>query len=98
MSGPTPTPGVACLHGTSGICGYCDGRPKAVELPRPDCPCGFTRPQVEQIMGDRIEAFDQWMTGQTRMICSGKGCPEAHGVCTYGCDIRAFLDGRQPLD
>lgn len=40
-------------------------------LPPPGCPHGYTRSDLEGILGDRLPAFDRFMRGQTVMLCDG---------------------------
>lgn len=75
------------------------------------CPHGFTREDLERILGSQIEEFWQWMTGQTCSICDGRrydhdeqvykatecaGNP--HGVVVYGHDLERFLRGLPVID
>lgn len=78
-------------------------------LPNPECECGYTRAQVEAIMGNRLDAFNRWMRGQTAAVCEGRrydhdtreyvetGCGP-HGMTVYPWDVQQFLQGGQPLD
>ena len=87
---------------------YADKERKAFNLPAPACECGFTRDQVEAIMGERIAVFDKWMYGQTMTLCEGKkydhdkkeyqeACSGvAHGPVVYDHDLRGFL-ARRPI-
>lgn len=85
-------------------------RPKT-ELPPPKCRLGYPREQVAEILGDRAAEFHRYMTGQTVGVCEGRlynhetseyqptECADnPHGVVVYGVDIKAFLEGRPPLD
>ena len=38
-------------------------------LPKPVCYHGFTCEQVVEIMGDRLDEFNRWMVGSTRIMC-----------------------------
>lgn len=80
------------------------GRGRAVSepLPPPDCFLGYTRLQVVKIMGDRIQAFDDWFYGQTAAICDRRhrrpwprihepGTEGPHGMVYYPYDVRRFL-------
>lgn len=72
-------------------------------LPFPECEGGFTERQVTEIMGDRIEEFWRWMSGQTMMLCEGRSYNHerreyeescggvAHGPITYSWDLKRFL-------
>lgn len=77
-------------------------------LPEPECKWGYTSRQIEQIMGDRIDAFYRWMRGQTVSLCGGSEyrhgegyAPNAcgpHGTVVYRCDVEQYLQGGGPLD
>jgi len=80
-------------------------------LPEPVCPLGYPRSQLEEFLGDRLEAFTEWMRGQTVVICQGKRwSPEErrdvptdcfghpHNVVTYRHDVERYLAGKEPLD
>lgn len=84
-----------------------------ITLPVPDCPLGYPRSQLEQILGDRFEAFQEWMRGQTMAICeASRYSPEAdlyipsacagggdpHGVVACPHDVARFISGKEPLD
>ena len=70
----------------------------------PECVLGYPRAQIAKIVGDRLDAFDHWMRGQTAAICDGKrydheareyqptGCGP-HGVVIYPWDVENFLNG-----
>ena len=73
-------------------------RDKRTGLPEPECRHGYTRAQVEQIMGDRINDFYRWMYGQTVARCEGRSCQGVHGIVTYRSDVMQYLDGGAPLD
>jgi hypothetical protein len=74
-------------------------------LPEPACPYGYPDTQVNEIVGpELIEIFNQWISGQTRMLCSGKefnhttrqyeasGCADnPHGGVTYPWDLERFV-------
>lgn len=72
-------------------------------IPTPECEGGYTRQQVEEIMGDRLAKFDKWMYGQTCMLCEGRkwnynaqkyepSCGGvAHGGIVYEWDLKRFL-------
>jgi hypothetical protein len=71
---------------------------------------GFSRTQIEQIMGEKLKKFDSWMRGQTQAICDGRqynfetkeyepaACTEPHGWITYVWDTKDFLAGRPVTD
>ena len=73
------------------------------------CKYGYTRDEIEALVGDRIDAFNHWMRGQTGSICDGQlydhdkreyypsGCGP-HGPVVYEHDVRQFLRGGRPLD
>jgi hypothetical protein len=80
-------------------------------LPRPACPLGYPRDQLERILGDRLAAFHKWHVGQTGAICDGRDwnwtakeyepneCADnPHGMVVYASDVREFLAGRRPSD
>ena len=78
-------------------------------LPDPECQYGYTEEQLSTILGERIDAFNHWMRGQTMSICDGRrydydkgeyedtGCGP-HGVITYRWDVQRFIDGRPIVD
>ncbi len=89
---------------------YADAERKHFNLPMPACKCGYTRNQVEAIMGDRLQEFDKWMYGQTMTLCEGKSYNHetreyeeacggvAHGGVVYDHDLRGFLAKRPITD
>lgn len=82
---------------------------KAKELPQPECALGYTLSQINDIMGEEIQAFWIWLSGQTVSVCDGKyyeqefnayldtGCGP-HGTVIYYHDVRNFLAGGPVLD
>lgn len=36
------------------------------------CPQGVTQDELDEILGDRVGSFFQWMTGQTMSLCDGR--------------------------
>lgn len=42
------------------------------ELPPPSCPHGYTRADLENILGSALPRFNKWMVGQTAMICEAQ--------------------------
>lgn len=61
------------------------------------CPQGVTHDELEAILGDRLQEFGKWMTGQTMSYCDGRTyvhnrahnaiCPHLDGdVYTWECD------------
>jgi hypothetical protein len=84
--------------------------PKEPDLPDPECEAGYTVPQLHEILGDRFEAFEHWMRGQTMAICEGRRfvhetrtyrecCGgQAHGVVVYPWDLKRFLEGKPIID
>lgn len=79
------------------------------KLPKPACELGYTEDQIEEILGDRIKAFNKWMYGQTQALCDGRsynyekkeyaptGCGP-HGATVYSWDLQDFLAGRPVTD
>lgn len=79
-------------------------------LPRPTCPYGYTAADLQTILGDRLDAFDHWMRGQTMMLCDGRAwnsttaryeptsCRTPHGPVVYPWDLEQFLAKLPPLD
>lgn len=80
-----------------------------LELPKPECKYGYPQKQLKEILGDRVNEFNKYVVGQTGTICNGKiynydkdkyepsGCGP-HGIVTYMCDVRTFLENRPTLD
>ena len=80
------------------------------KLPDPECKMGYTVEQVESIMGDRLNEFNKWMFGQTRVLCQGRSYNHdtreykqscggvAHGGVTFSWDVEWFLEGRPIID
>ena len=78
-------------------------------LPKPSCELGYTRQDLQQILGTRLAEFDRWMTGQTTGYCEGRkynydkheyentNCGP-HGWAYYPWDVTRFLDGRPIVD
>lgn len=79
-------------------------------LPEPECEHGYTRRQIEQIIGERRSDFGRWMDGQTVTLCEGRSYNHetkeyeaacggiAHGPVVYEHDLVRFLDGRPIVD
>lgn len=78
-------------------------------LPQPICKMGYTKAQLEQILGPRLTEFNRWMYGQTGAICDGREYDHAakaykptncgpHGMVVYAHDLRQFLSGGRALD
>jgi hypothetical protein len=42
-----------------------------MDLRDPSCPYGYTSDDLRAILGDRMETFWRWMTGQTMSLCDG---------------------------
>lgn len=70
----------------------------------PVCHLGYPREQLSEILGDRLEHFEQWMFGQTQAICEGRQYDHSrreylptncgpHGVVTYRWDLVNYLSG-----
>lgn len=76
---------------------------KTPRLPEPECRWGYTDTQVREIVGDRYDAFVDWMEFQTMSLCEAREydhnisswvsgpCTDAHGVVVYPWDLRRFL-------
>lgn len=73
-------------------------------LPVPQCRHGYTRAQVREIMGSRVDEFDRWMYGSTQVLCTGRAyvhetrqyvtdCGVKHGTVTFSSDVARFLAG-----
>lgn len=83
---------------------------REIGMPEPKCRLGYTRSQIEEIMGDRLEEFHSWMYGQTMALCEGRkwnhtlkqyedaceGIP--HGIIVYPWDAERFLLGLPVID
>ena len=79
-------------------------------LPPPECVSGYTRAQIEEILGDRTAEFWAWMRGQTMTLCEGRKYDHgtksyvvacngiAHGPVVYRWDLERFIDGRPIID
>jgi hypothetical protein len=84
--------------------------PFASDLPAPECEGGYTNWQLAEILGNRLDKFEQWMRGQTMMLCEGRSYDHdrceyvpacggvAHGGIVYRWDLERFLDGRPVID
>lgn len=80
-----------------------------IDLPKSECELGYPKKQLEEILGPRLDEFNNYMVGQTGAICQGKrynfnthkheptGCGP-HGIVLYKCDLLTFLEGRPTLD
>lgn len=79
------------------------------KLPEPECCLGYTARQIEEIMGDQLEAFYRFMRGQTIAGCDGRRYDYStgdyvdnscgpHGWAYYTSDVKQFLRGGPPLD
>lgn len=76
---------------------------------KPECQDGYTRRQIEALMGPRLAEFDDWMYGQTMTICDGRaynhglreyestGCGP-HGAIAYSHDVARFFAGGRVVD
>jgi len=74
-----------------------------MNLPKPECRWGYTNSQINEILGDRVDDFTKWMTGQTMSICEGKAYNHKnkeyvevcngihHGVVVFPWDLERFL-------
>lgn len=79
------------------------------DILRPACRLGYPRDQVEQLLAERVDAFDHWMRGRTIAICDGREYDHEtkrynatdcgpHGAVVYGWDLDRFLMGGPILD
>lgn len=78
-------------------------------MPPKSCEGGYTRDDLERLLGERLAAFDSWMRGQTMGICDGRrydhgrreyeptGCGP-HGPVAYSHDVKRFLSGGSVVD
>lgn len=73
-------------------------RPIKVQLPQPACKFGYTRAQVETMMGVFLPRFDAWMRGQTAAICNGEECSVKHGPIIFQGDVGRFVEGLPIID
>lgn len=81
-----------------------------MELPNyagqePLCKYGYTNSQIEEIMGDDLDNFIEWMYGQTMMICEGRAYNHetkeyeeacggvSHGTVFFNWDVQRYLEG-----
>jgi hypothetical protein len=80
----------------------------AMILLDPECDMGYTVPQLEEILGDRMPDFDRFMHGQTFSLCDGRlynyetkgydaGCGP-HGTVVNRSDLERFLRGGRVID
>lgn len=77
-------------------------RPVGGNVPAPICKFGYSRQQLQQILGERLEHFDKWMYGQGGVICEGReydranriyvenGCGP-HGRVVFEYDLTRYL-------
>ncbi len=75
-------------------------------LPVPSCSYGYTIAQLNEIFGNNIDTFNNWMYGQTVMLCEGtrynhdtksyepSECGEAHGPIVYSWDVMRYVASR----
>lgn len=84
------------------------------DLPKPECPLGYTTGQVQEILtaqGRRYERFLHWMRGQTMALCTGQEhdyetntpidtpcAAHPHGPIVYQDDLIRFLSGGHVVD
>lgn len=66
--------------------------PLIIKLSPPECPHGYTVEQIEEIFGDEVPYFWNWMKGQTMMLC-----PD-HGTVVYPWDLKRYLQGGPIID
>ncbi len=81
---------------------------KKKKLPKPECKLGYTDQQLDEILGDRRQEFNKWMSGQTVGLCDGReysystkkyvDTGEAHGPATYVSDLERFLSRKAIID
>ena len=81
-----------------------------LDLPPSECRLGYPASQVEDILGDNLSDFNNWMRGQTRSLCEGRrynhetgeyeeSCDGvAHGGVTYPWDVERYLLGLPIID
>jgi hypothetical protein len=82
------------------------------QLPEPACTgYGFSATQLEEAMDpQQFRRLEQWMSGQTMMLCDGRkfnhdtreyepsDCGGAHGVVIYTWDVERFLAAGKIID
>lgn len=78
-------------------------------MSEPVCRLGVTQAELDEVLGDRLSAFDRWMSGQTIALCTGErydheakryepsGCGP-HGPVVYRWDLERFLAGQPIID
>jgi hypothetical protein len=79
-----------------------------MQLPEPECSYGYPENQLTEILGDRLEEFNIWMSGQTFTLCDGscwnyetmqsEETGHTHGAVVYQSDVRNFLSGGRIYD
>ena len=70
----------------------------------PECPLGYTRDQIERLLGEESDTLWRWMNGQTMAICDGRAydhdlrkyvstdcCDRPHGMVVYPHDLYRFI-------
>lgn len=74
------------------------------QLPEPKCESGYPHEQLEEVLGDDLPSFHQWMAGQTMTLCTGRKFDHdageyneccggiAHGPVVYPWDLRQYLE------
>ncbi|PZF83230.1 hypothetical protein [Jiangella anatolica] len=57
-----------------------------------ECPLGLTYYELRSRLGDHLDEFTKWMTGQTVALC------EEHGPVAYEQDYERFVRGLPVVD
>ncbi len=73
-------------------------------VPAPTCPHGYTEVDLAGILGERLDHFNQWMSGQTMSVCDGKRyshedrayyptecADDPHGPVVFPWDLHKYL-------
>lgn len=79
-------------------------------LPPPDCHLGYTKSQINEILGERSEEFNEWMANQTVALCNGvlfdydtreyepdPMCTQPHGIVFYTHDVDRFISWKRHI-
>lgn len=78
-------------------------------IPPPRCKLGYPQDQLAEILGDRLDQFNQWISGQTIGVCNGRMFDHGngvyldtkcgpHGPVVYRDDLLNFLSGGKVFD